>query len=137
MAANGEAESDSALHSSAEEGWRGAILMVKVAQAARCAPAEFRRRTWQQQQQTAARGAPVMVGAESLEEDKVKVWGAMRNRRALKRGSGSWAENGQARTASLRGPPRGAGIHAPQKVATREATGIRCGALIARGSRRI
>jgi hypothetical protein len=59
------------------------------------------------------------------------------NRRALIWGRGSWAEKGQARTASLRGPPRGDGVYARQELATQKATRIQCGTLTARRSRRI
>jgi hypothetical protein len=70
MAANGEVESDSPVRSSAEEGRRGAILAMKMAQASRRVPEESRRRNWQLQR-TEAREARAAEGAESLEEDEV------------------------------------------------------------------
>jgi hypothetical protein len=132
MAANGDAESGVVVRPSAEEERRDAIAMEKMEWAPQCAPAEFHRRTCARRRM-AARRARVARGAESLKEDGVRAWGT-RNHRTLIWRRRSWAENGQARTASPRGPPRGAKVHAWQEDTTREATQIHCGTLTARGS---
>jgi hypothetical protein len=62
---------------------------------------------------------------------------ATRNHRSLKYRKGSWAENSAARTVSPHGPPGGDQIHAPLEGAARRITRIRCGALTARGRRKI
>jgi hypothetical protein len=135
MAVNGEAELDSAVRPWAEEERRCAILMEKVAQASRCAPPEFRRRAWPQQR-TAVRRARDAVGAERLGEDEVSVGGDEEPSRSYK--------GKQVMGRKRPGPHRFASWAATWRGNTRATEGchtgghrIRCGALIARGRRRI